>query len=83
VHLGNGICSAACRTRRSRDKREALKRAIVAAETIDGFTKLLTQDVITPDQARTLLYEINGSLHKLWDMIHQKEGLQEAKQQDK
>lgn len=79
-HTANTMCGPACRQKRARDKRDAHKRAIMAAETIEGFLKLLTQDVISPSQARTLLYEVNGSLHKLWDMIEQKEAAQRAKE---
>ncbi len=61
------ICSPGCRQKRARDKREASSRAYAMGFTIDGWAKMLSQGVITPDQAQDLLYVVwdrLGDFHK-------------------
>lgn len=56
------ICSAACRQKRSRDKRQAQPRAYDMGFTIDGWSKMLSQEVITAAEARDLLMVV-------WDRL--------------
>ena len=58
----NRICSAACRAKRSRDKRMAQARAHDMGFTVDNWAKLLSQGVISPDEA-------NDLLHIVWDRL--------------
>lgn len=51
----NRICSDKCRAKRSRDKRMAQPRAHEMGFTIDNWGKLLSQGVITADEAHSLL----------------------------
>lgn len=63
----NKICGAACRQKRSRDKRQASQRAYDMGFTIDGWSKMLNQGVITHEEARDLLYVVwdrLGDFHK-------------------
>lgn len=54
----NKICSDRCRAKRSRDKRESSKRAHDIGFTINNWSKLLSQGVITPEEARDLLFVV-------------------------
>lgn len=67
VWTKNRICSDRCRAKRSRDKREATKRAHDMAFTIAQWGKLLSQGVITPDEAEDLvhaIWETLGPVHR-------------------
>lgn len=51
----NRICGDACRAKRSRDKRQARKRAYAMGTTIVGWQKLLNQEAINTTEARKLM----------------------------
>lgn len=75
----NRICSDRCRAKRSRDKREALKRAYDMAFTVDNWAKLLSQEVITADEADRLLNVIWDRLLPLYRQVNDARAKAEGK----
>lgn len=75
----NRICSNRCRAKRSRDKREASKRAHDMGFTIDNWAKLLSQGVITPDEAQDLLYTVWDRLGAFHRQVQEAKEIAEAK----
>lgn len=74
----NRICSDRCRAKRSRDKREATKRAYDMGFTVDGWAKMLSQEVITPEEAEKLLYAVWDRLGDFYQQIKKAKELSEA-----
>lgn len=79
VWTKNRICSDRCRAKRSRDKREAKRRAYDMSTTVTGWSKLLSQGVITPDEASDLLHIVWDTLGDLYRQIDKAKEIAEAK----
>lgn len=78
VWTKNRICSDRCRAKRSRDKREATKRAHDMAFTVTGWSKMLSQEVITPEEAEKLLYTVWDTLGDFYRQIQKVKEASEA-----
>ena len=74
----NKICSDRCRAKRSRDKREATRRAHDMAFTVTGWSKMLSQEVVTPEEAEKLLYTVWDTLGDFYRQIQKTKEKAEA-----
>ena len=82
VWTGNRICSNRCRAKRSRDKRQAQQRAYGMGFTIDNWSKLLSQGVITADEANSLLNIVWDRVYELHRQIKAAQGASQVDEDD-
>lgn len=83
VTFAGDLCSAKCRKKKSRDKLQAGPRSHKIAFEIDAITRSINQGVFDRDQARELLYTINGRIHEMWKAVEALEARHEANSGDK
>jgi predicted nucleic acid-binding Zn ribbon protein len=69
----NRICSAKCRQRKSRNKRQAPQRAYAMGFEIDGWTKMLNEGTLTAAEARDLLDTVWDRLGNFYRLIQEAE----------
>ena len=82
VWTKNRICSPRCRQKRSRDKKQAQQRAYEMGFTIDNWSKLLSQEVITPDEANKLLNIVWDRFYELHRQIKVAQGKGDPEQDE-
>lgn len=73
------ICSDACRAKRSREKRTAQVKANDMTFQITQWQKLLSQGVITPQEARSLINTVWDAIYEFHKVAQEAQDVQNAK----